>query len=173
MVFGKRIQNYFQFGIIELPSENLCNTSQRLYCSIIFNYHSQSLMAGFFFAFDWHAWSNSPVLGGLIMSVPMKTNTGCTMDPTRLKKQGQKVSKLRLYFQRCVPGLSRLPWDWEAPWAAHTACAWRTLRGVGNPICSLHQAAGFMPVFKTFSFCIMEKPKWKGILSAKRLLRSD
>lgn len=155
--FDKIIRHYFQFRVIQLSPESICNTPERLRCSIIFNYHSQSPSNGwepvpgwFFSASELHAWSNSPVLGGTIMPFPMKINTGCAMEPVHSKKQSKKVSKPRPCPQRLVPRLSKLLWDREAPRAAHAACGWRCPRGVGNPICLLHQAAWFMPVFKTF-----------------------
>lgn len=108
------------------------------------------------------------MLGGQITSFPMKTNTGCAMGTAHSKRQSQEVSESMQYSQSDVLGLSRLLWDRDALRAAHAACGGKHPRGVGNPICSLHQAACFMPVLKTFPFCIMES-----LLSAKKALRSD
>lgn len=102
MFFGKRIQHYFQFAVLQLSPETICNTSERLRCSIIFTYHSQSpsngwepVMGLFCSAFDWHAWGNSPALGGSIVSFAMKTNTGCAMGKKRAKKSQSRCCIVR------------------------------------------------------------------------------
>lgn len=84
------------------------------------------------------------MLGGLITSFPMKINRACEMGTADSKRQRQKVSKAVLCLQSTV---------------GSTHCAWTEVsRGSGAPIWSLPQAAWFMTVFKTFSFCVKEGP---------------
>lgn len=172
MVFGKRMQHYFQFGIILLSSENIWNTFERLDGSKTFNYPSPSPSHG------WEPLMFSLPLTGMrgVAAVRCedcsclsrwKSAQAALWEAPPHKSRAKRSQNKSSVFGG-APGLGHGAGSTTGVCCPWVGCpqGWESHLGTEPPVC-------FMPAVRRFCFCVMEKQDGKGILPTGQTQRSD